>query len=84
MVNFLDFTLENIDKAISSTLCEIGLLNEYRARLISDVVTGKLDVRDVDLPASEEVEAPEDYPDLLESEEIMEEDLQGQIPEEGD
>ena len=84
LVNFLDFTLENIDKAISSTLCEIGLLNEYRARLISDVVTGKLDVRDVDLPASEEVEAPEDYPDLLESEEIMEEDLQGQIPEEGD
>lgn len=25
---------------------EIGLLNEYRARLVADVVTGKLDVRD--------------------------------------
>lgn len=36
----------NIDKAIASVLDEIALLKEYRTRLISDVVTGKLDVRD--------------------------------------
>ena len=26
--------------------CSLGLLNEYRTRLIADVVTGKLDVRE--------------------------------------
>ena len=36
----------NVDKAIASVLDEIALLKEYRTRLISDVVTGKLDVRD--------------------------------------
>jgi type I restriction enzyme S subunit len=34
---------------------EVELIQEYRTRLISDVVTGKLDVRGVDLPAVEEV-----------------------------
>ena len=40
---------------------EIELIREYRTRLISDVVTGKLDVRDaaVQLPASEERENSE-------------------------
>jgi type I restriction enzyme S subunit len=36
----------NVDRAIASVLDEIALLKEYRIRLISDVVTGKLDVRD--------------------------------------
>jgi len=36
----------NVDMAIESVLQEIALLREYRTRLISDVVTGKLDVRD--------------------------------------
>jgi type I restriction enzyme, S subunit len=29
---------------------EITLLREYRTRLVADVVTGKLDVRDIVLP----------------------------------
>ena len=32
--------------ALGRTRTEIDLLNEYRTRLISDVVTGKLDVRE--------------------------------------
>ena len=36
----------NVDKAIASVLDEIALLKEYRTRLISDVVTGKMDVRE--------------------------------------
>jgi type I restriction enzyme S subunit len=36
----------NVDKAIASVLDEIALLKEYRTCLISDVVTGKLDVRE--------------------------------------
>jgi type I restriction enzyme S subunit len=34
-----------IDAAVDSLREEIALLKEYRVRLISDVVTGKLDVR---------------------------------------
>ncbi|HNQ55379.1 MAG TPA: hypothetical protein PKG66_08190 [Methanothrix sp.] len=53
--------------------------------MISYVGTGKLDVRGVNLPAVEQVKAPDDYTDLLESEEIMEEErLQEQIQAEGD
>jgi type I restriction enzyme S subunit len=36
-----------IDTAISRLAREIELLHEYRTRLIADVVTGKLDVREV-------------------------------------
>ena len=36
----------NIDAAISRARRQIELLREYRTRLIADVVTGKLDVRD--------------------------------------
>jgi type I restriction enzyme S subunit len=44
---------EPLNAAISRTAREIELLREYRTRLVSDVVTGKLDVRIVarDLPA---------------------------------
>ena len=36
----------DIDTAISRTRCQIELLQEYRTRLIADVVTGKIDVRE--------------------------------------
>jgi type I restriction enzyme, S subunit len=49
------------DYAIDRARCEIDLLREYRTRLIADVVTGKLDVRGVELPALDETEAPEDW-----------------------
>jgi type I restriction enzyme S subunit len=40
---------------------EIALLREYRTRLIADIVTGKLDVRGVELPEVDKVEAQEDW-----------------------
>ena len=40
-----------IDHAIGSARRQSKLIQEYRTRLISDVVTGKLDVRGVELPA---------------------------------
>ena len=36
---------------------EIGLLREYRTRLIADVVTGKLDVREAAAKLPDELEA---------------------------
>ena len=46
---------------ISNAGREIALLREYRTRLIADVVTGKLDVRGVELPEMDEAEAQEDW-----------------------
>jgi type I restriction enzyme S subunit len=57
--------------ALARTEREIGLLREYRTRLIADVVTGKLDVRAAarDLPAEPETAvAAEDLPDEAELE----------------
>ena len=46
---------------------EIDCLHEYRTRLISDVVTGQIDVRNIEVPdfemveeAADEAEEPED------------------------
>jgi type I restriction enzyme S subunit len=45
------------DNAIGAIKNENALLTEYRTRLISDVVTGKLDVRSVTVPCYERVDA---------------------------
>lgn len=42
------------DNIIATTNREIGLIREYRTRLIADVVTGKLDVREVAANLSDE------------------------------
>ncbi len=47
-----------MDSSIEHNRREIDLVREYRTRLISDVVTGKLDVRGVALPELEESEEP--------------------------
>jgi type I restriction enzyme, S subunit len=48
-----------LDRAIERVRGEISLLREYRTRLIADVVTGKLDVRDAAARLPEEAEEPE-------------------------
>ena len=42
----LDANTQNIDKAVKHAYRETQLMREYRTRLIADVVTGQLDVRD--------------------------------------
>ena len=46
IVEHLDKATADIDAAIGRARRQIDLLREYRTRLIADVVTGKLDVRD--------------------------------------
>ena len=46
IVEYLDKTTAAIDAAINRARRQIELLREYRTRLIADVVTGKLDVRE--------------------------------------
>jgi len=48
--------VESIDKASR----EIYLIREYRARLVADVVTGKVDVRGVAAELAEEFDLPKD------------------------
>ena len=46
IASYLDSAIADIDAAISHADRAIRLLREYRTRLIADVVTGKLDVRE--------------------------------------
>ncbi|PTQ55811.1 MAG: Type I restriction-modification system, specificity subunit S [Candidatus Carbobacillus altaicus] len=54
IVEYLDAQTAKIDAAISATRHAIELLREYRERLIADVVTGKVDVREVAAQLPEE------------------------------
>jgi|LSQX01.2.fsa_nt_gb type I restriction enzyme S subunit len=63
IVEYIENKINLINKAISVIQSEISLLTEYRTRLISDVVTGKVDVRGIEIP---EYEADSD--DLIEDE----------------
>ena len=47
IARFLDTTDRRIRAAVTASKRQIALIREYRTRLIADVVTGKLDVRDV-------------------------------------
>ncbi|MCA9905787.1 MAG: restriction endonuclease subunit S, partial [Anaerolineae bacterium] len=55
VLSFLKSETSGIDGNIDHTNREIGLIREYRTRLIADVVTGKVDVRGVAF------ELPEDF-----------------------
>jgi len=72
IVEALRKVLEPLQVAQARLEREIALLREYRARLVADVVTGKLDVREVarGLPEElEEAEPPDEDQALLEGEE---------------
>jgi type I restriction enzyme S subunit len=60
IVAYLEDECSNIDRIITKLNEEITLFNEYRIRLISDVVTGKLDVLGVEVPEYEAVEETAD------------------------
>ena len=54
IVEYLDKATSDIDAAIVRARRQIDLVQEYRTRLIADVVTGKLDVREVAAQLPEE------------------------------
>jgi type I restriction enzyme S subunit len=73
ITEYISNASQAIDKTITRAEREIELMREYRTRLISDVVTGQVDVRDIEVP--EVVE--EDLLDLEEdSSEVMEDELE--------
>ena len=74
IVESIQVETADLDTAISRLEHEIALLREYRTRLVADVVTGKLDVREAAtrLPNDEllpDLAAADDEPDDLSTEE---------------
>jgi type I restriction enzyme S subunit len=59
LVSKLRQETRRLDTIIAGTEREISLLREYRTRLIADVVTGKLDVREAAARVPAEAEEPE-------------------------
>jgi len=56
IVGFIEREETRLTKVVTCLLNEIELIREYRTRLVSDVVTGKLDVRGVSVSAIDEDE----------------------------
>jgi type I restriction enzyme, S subunit len=79
IVECINQATAQLDAAIARIQREIDLIREYRTRLITDVVTGKLDVRHLAPPPSES-----DLGDSegIDAEETLDDDLDG--AEEGD
>ena len=72
IVRFLDEATAKFDTAIAADRRAIDLLQEFRTRLIADVVTGKLDVREAAAKLPDE--PPEEEEETIEAEETNEED----------
>ena len=70
---FLKESTHELDRAIDAAHREISLLQEYRIRLIADVVTGKLDVREAAASLLDEAEVHETSDEaetMIEDEEV--------------
>jgi type I restriction enzyme S subunit len=83
---YLSDSTRRITEAIDRARRECSLVREYRTRLIADVVTGKLDVREAagQLPVEAEEPEPLDEDDALtDAEEDAADDLDG-VPEEAE
>lgn len=59
IARYLAHASGDLDRAVTSATREIGLLQEFRTRLICDVVTGKVDVREAAVPRHDESEPAE-------------------------
>ena len=70
IVKHIESALLEIDAAIDLQQRNIDLINEYRTRLIADVVTGKVDVRGLVFAL------PEDFEDEEETETPIEDDIE--------
>ena len=86
ILSWLHQASADIDTAITSANREIELLNEYRTRLIADVVTGNLDVRDAAaaLPEVDPLDTEDYLDDALETDAKAELDDLDAIPEEAE
>jgi len=60
IVEYLEKITASIDATIARARHEINLLREYHTCLTADVVTGKVDVRGIELPENTEAASAEE------------------------
>ena len=73
IMKYLELNLIALHSALSQTEREIAFIREYRTRLVADVVTGQLDVREAAAGLPDEEIAPVEADDVDEEAEIEEE-----------
>lgn len=74
IVQYLNELTDNFSQLINSTEKQVSLLKEYRTRLVADVVTGQIDVRNIAIPNYETVTETIDQPETAEESAISAED----------
>lgn len=72
IVEYLDAECAKIDEAISSIYIKIGNLSVLKKQLISEVLTGRIDVREVEIPEYEYVADLSDEEESEDDEEVTE------------
>ena len=77
VIRWIERKLLSIHKMKSRTKAQIELLREYRTRLIADVVTGKLDVREAAAAMPEKFDEPTDGMETIEHDNAAE--RQGEV-----
>ena len=75
ILKFVTEETETLSKTISRTEQKISLISEFRERLIADVVTGKLDVRHIEISAPAGEAAIDDAEELEEEMETDDADM---------
>jgi type I restriction enzyme S subunit len=65
LVSEIEALTGGFSSTITTTARELSLLREYRARLVADVVTGKLDVREAAAALPDESDEPEPLDDTM-------------------
>lgn len=73
VVAIINEIIDQVKKAIAVLTDEISVLREYRVRLVADTVTGKIDVRGIEIPEYEFVDEDTDTGNEDSSEEETEE-----------
>ena len=63
VVAIINEIIDQVKKAITVLTDEISVLREYRVRLVADTVTGKIDVRGIEIPEYEFVDEDNDNVD---------------------
>lgn len=84
LVEYIKTETRSIDEAIRRSQRGINLIQEYRTRLIADVVTGKLDVRGVELSELGETPVLDNFDERDESADLPEETDEVETIEEED
>ena len=76
IIGYINKATGDIDTAIDRTRREVELVREYRTRLIADVVTGKLDVREAAVCLPDEAEESEPFDESKEGSEPTDQDIE--------